>query len=186
MVEPGRLCRQAVTGIVCGALIALMICVGPGQGRAVEGANDPAAVARQLQLEGARLQLQGQLEEAVIKYRESTALQPNPRLDDLIGQLESKIGGKVAGNAAVATQVPGGTVAAAPAQPSSSASATAVTPPAAMADVQTPQAVDTPPALPQRHPASPQEELIYAFTDWFITLFPAPGPGKDFSLQTNY
>lgn len=186
-VEPEGVCRRALTGIICGALIGLLVCTGVPQCWAAEGAADPASMARQLQLEGARLQLQGQLEEAVKKYRESRALQPNPRLDDLIGQLESKMGGKAADGTAVAKQPPANPAAAVvPADPAAAPSATTPAPPETMMDSKTPQTVDAPPALPQRHPASPQEELIYAFTDWFITLFPAPGTGKDFSVKTNY
>lgn len=178
--------RRSWVGIVCGVLIALLVCAGVPQVRAAEGSGDSATMARQLQLEGARLQLQGQLEEAVKKYRESTALQPNPRLDDLIGQLESKIGGKAAGSPTVAAQPPVNTAPTASSTPAAALPpATASTPPAGAMESKAAPVVDVPPALPQRHPASPQEELIYAFTDWFITLFPAPGPGKDFSLQTN-
>lgn len=185
-VEPGGICRRAVAGIVCGALIGLLVCAAVPQSRAAEGSADPATMARQLQLEGARLQLQGQLEEAVKKYRESRALQPNPRLDDLIGQLESKMGGQAADSAAVAVQPANTSVAVVPEQPAAAPPATTTVPPAVTMESKTPQTVDAPPALPQRHPASPQEELIYAFIDWFITLFPAPAPGKDFSVQTNY
>lgn len=188
-------CRRALTGTVCGLLIGVMVVAGVGWSKAAEGATDSAAMARQLQLEGARLQLQGQLEAAVKKYRESTALQPNPRLDDLIGQLESKIGGKSSGSATVAAQTPAtapSSAASAPAAPPAlpreplGTSAPSAPPPAGKLEPGAPQAAALPPALPQRHPASPEEELIYAFTDWFITLFPPPGPDKDFSLQTNY
>ena len=188
--KPGGIYRRAWTGILCGAMVGLLVWCEVPRSWAADGSADPAAMARQLQLEGARLQLQGQLEEAVKKYRESTALQPNPRLDDLIAQLESKSGSKATGSTAVAGSPPvnaaAAAPAAAPAPPTTQPPATAVTPPAASVEASIPQVSVAPPELPQRHPASPQEELIYAFTDWFITLFPAPGPGKDFSVQTNY
>lgn len=191
--------RRAVVGIACGLLIAAVAGGGVSMATAAEGSADSAAMARQLQLEGARLQLQGQLEEAVKKYRESVALQPNPRLDDLIGQLEAKSGGKQPASPAVAAQVPSNAAPAAaapaaapqlppttPQKPMGPSAPPVMTPPAGQLGQGAPQAVELPPALPQRHPTSPEEELVYAFTDWFITLFPTPGPGKDFSLQTNY
>lgn len=60
--------------------------------QAAESAADPAAAAHQLQLEGARLQLQGHLKEAISKYRQSLSLQPNQRLDSLVLQLEAQVG----------------------------------------------------------------------------------------------
>lgn len=60
--------------------------------QAVESAADPAAAAQKLQLEGARLQLQGHLDAAIKKYRQSLSLQPNQRLDSLVLQLEAQVG----------------------------------------------------------------------------------------------
>ncbi len=46
-------------------------------------------------------------------------------------------------------------------------------------------AVEESPAVVQHPPGTPEEELIYAFTDWFIDLFPKANPELGFSLQTN-
>ncbi|MGE4403494.1 MAG: hypothetical protein AB7F61_17690, partial [Desulfobulbus sp.] len=46
-------------------------------------------------------------------------------------------------------------------------------------------AVEVVPPIVPRTPGTPEEELIYAFTDWFIALFPATRPDVEFSLQTN-
>lgn len=59
---------------------------------AAEVSQDTTALAKQLQMEGTRLQLQGDVEKAIIKYKESLALQPNPRLQSLVGQLEKNAG----------------------------------------------------------------------------------------------
>lgn len=205
---------RVILGIVGSALVCALLLVGVPQVKAVEQNPETAATARQLQLEGARLQLQGNLEEAVKKYRESTALQPNPRLDGLIKQLEPKINqaketAPIA--AAVEPQAPPVT-SPAPAsveQPvASQPQATTPTPPeptvpaAAAGEASTPpvkaatasgaqpavsigQVVEAPPVIPQRAPGTPEEELVYAFTDWFIELFPTPQPELEFSLQTN-
>lgn len=40
--------------------------------------------------------------------------------------------------------------------------------------------------LPQRTPASPEEEMIYGFTDWLIGLFPARTDQSPIGLKTEY
>ncbi|MGD9947597.1 MAG: hypothetical protein AB7U29_03845 [Desulfobulbus sp.] len=92
--EKSTLHRRVLAIIGC-VVICGLTTVGVVQAKAVEQNSEVAATARKLQLEGARLQLQGNLEEAVKKYRESNALQPNQRLDGLIKQLEPKIDGLV-------------------------------------------------------------------------------------------
>jgi hypothetical protein len=197
--------HRVVAGIFCGVLVCVLMAFGACQVKAVENNSEATVTARQLQLEGARLQLQGNLEEAVKKYRQSTALQPNPRLDDLIKQLEPRIGKKDEGMppaAAAAPQIPPqippqaqpqaplgqpAAVTAQPAQPPASAPTVPVAggeggaPPTAPAG----PVVEAPPVPPQRTPGTPEEELIYAFTDWFIDLFPASRPDLEFSLHTN-
>lgn len=178
--------RRAVARTLCAVMATIMVVATTTLAKAADANGDPATMARQLQLEGARLQLQGQLEEAVKKYRESTALQPNPRLDDLIGQLESKMGGKQ--SAVAAATPPAAPAAPLPAsrEPMAAAPPVTTSPPPGKGEQGMVKATDSPPSLPQRHPGSPQEELIYAFTDWFISLFPMPTPDEQFKLRTNY
>ncbi|MDD2464537.1 MAG: hypothetical protein PHI97_11125 [Desulfobulbus sp.] len=201
--------HRTLLGMFGCALICGLMTVGVPQVRAVEQSAEAAATARQLQLEGARLQLQGNLQGAVQKYRESTALQPNPRLDGLIQQLEPKVGKKEEVTAATATvntapapatpsQAQAPVVDAQPAppavpEPAAPATAAEVSvPPASPATVAGPQsdaptspAVEAPPVIVQHTPGTPEEALIYDFTDWFIELFPASRPDVEFSLQTN-
>lgn len=126
--------HHIVMGIVMCTLISALITVGVPQAKAVEQNTDLGVTARQLQLEGARLQLQGKLEEAVKKYRESIALQPDPRLDSLIKQLEPKINKKEEGTptAPVASNpqpsVPGEQPASTASQPAQSAAPVLATP----------------------------------------------------------
>ena len=210
--QKGRLHRRVLGLIGCVAIFGL-ITVGASPVRAVEQSPDVAATARKLQLEGARLQLQGNLEEAVAKYRESTALQPNPRLDGLIKQLEPKISTKAEpvqpaaapmAESLVAPAAPQTPVAdqqalpvdSPPSQPvapevggPTAAPALPAEPPASVtggqAELPAAPAVETAPALIPRAPGTPEEELVYSFTDWFIELFPAPQPDVEFGLQTN-
>jgi hypothetical protein len=197
---------RTVLGILGCVLVCALMVVGVPQVKAVEPSPEAAATARQLQLEGARLQLQGNLDEAVKKYRESTALQPNPRLDGLIKQLEPKIGKKADSapptSAASSPQMPpAGSQTTAPVpieqqpvaekiQEAPLAAPVEAAPPAVREVGASPaasagQVVEAPPVVPQRAPGTPEEELIYAFTDWFIDLFPASRPDLEFSLQTN-
>jgi len=206
--------RRALVGVSCFVLWCLLVIWAGPAVQAAESTGDAAATARHLQLEGARLQLQGKSEEAVKKYRESVALQPNPRLDNLIQQLEGQKknkeetaaapsappaapsseppAAKAATPAPEQQPVPGQTVVepipAAPATASKEALAPAlpVTDPAAKA-VQPEQkaAVPPPPPPPKRTPGSPEEEQIFALTDKLLSLFPAPGQSSEFTLQTN-
>jgi len=57
--------------------------------------NDVVLKAQQLQLDGTRMQLQGNIDGAIRKYQESLALQPNNNLESLLQKLEkqnSKVG----------------------------------------------------------------------------------------------
>lgn len=56
-------------------------------------AVDAAEQAKQLKMEGTALQLRGQVAEAVKKYRESLALQPDEKLERLVNKLEPSQGG---------------------------------------------------------------------------------------------
>ncbi len=47
--------------------------------------------AKQLQLEATKLQLKGDLENALIKYKESQELVPNPRLEGIVSRLEKRV-----------------------------------------------------------------------------------------------
>ena len=193
----GKLSRVIVAVIGCLVICGLMT-VGVPQVRAVEPGSEAAATARQLQLEGARLQLQGNLDAAVQKYKESTALQPNPRLDDLIKQLEPKIGKQaeagVSGAVTVEAQVPvtpgeQDTPVETQQSPPASPETQTQTPATRVSEippvVPAAPAVETPAAVVQHPPGTPEEELIYTFTDWFIHLFPEATPEQEFSLQTN-
>jgi len=199
--KPGSRFRgMALTGCV---LAALMGCASMGvvplaasTAQAAEAVRDPASAARELQLEGARLQLQGQTDQAIKKYKESLALQPNPRLDSLVQQLETQQNKQQSAPAApaVAEQIPPPSPA--PAAPPAEAAVDKTAPGAPPPPVQPQQAtsasapaapVAAPPEPPpvERKPASPEEALIYAFTDWAVGLLPPPGHGKDVGLKTN-
>jgi len=157
--------------------------------RAAETTQDSAAAARKLQLEGSRLQLQGDLAGAIKKYQASLSLQPNPRLETLLQQLEKQTGATepaiIAGPAGVGptpTPTPKG-----PAETPAAPAAGGV--PVAPGEVVSPgKATGTPvepPSVVQRTPGTPEEELIFAFTDWALSLFPQQTASKDFSLKTN-
>ena len=88
--------RRILTVLVCSVFYSLIF-LGAAQVEAVEQAGDSAAIARKLQLEGAKLQLQGDLAGAVEKYRESVALKPNPKLEGLLERLEPKVQPKKGG-----------------------------------------------------------------------------------------
>lgn len=76
--------------------------------------NDVVLKAKQLQLDGTRMQLQGNIDGAIRKYQESLALQPNNNLESLLQKLEnqnSKVGdGSAATQGAVTTVEPVGRV----------------------------------------------------------------------------
>jgi hypothetical protein len=205
MIRRENCWHRAASVLFCVVLVCTLLIDGVPQARAVESNPETSSTARQLQLEGARLQLQGNLEEAVKKYQESTALQPNPRLDALIKQLEPKIGKKEVESTPAATAAEIRKSSAAPqtpaqlpmeqpaaVQPSPTSVAPATTTPVTEAgSVPAPssaagigQVVETA-EPPQRTPSTPQEELVYTFVDWFVNLFPASRPDMEFSLQTN-
>lgn len=60
----------------------------PGSIQAGEGEQNNATQAKQLQLEGTTLQLRGDIEGAIKKYKESLAILPNERLASLLNQLQ--------------------------------------------------------------------------------------------------
>lgn len=90
----GRLCRLVLSGLLLAALVGgpSLTLRGPllPAAQAAEPTATSTATASQLQLEGARLQLQGRPEEAIKKYRESLALEPNPKIEALIVQLQGQ------------------------------------------------------------------------------------------------
>lgn len=62
-----------------------------------DSSGDAIVKAKQLQLDGTRMQLQGDIDGAIKKYQESLALQPNNNLEGLLKKLE-KQNGKVSGD----------------------------------------------------------------------------------------
>ncbi len=156
---------------------------------AAESTDNAAATARRLQLEGSRLQLQGDLAGATKKYQESIALQPNPRLETLVQQLAKQTGatGQAPTDAPVgAEQAPLMAPKGQMETPVGPAAAGAQSAPAVAAPPvkETSKPVD-PPLVVKRAPGTPEEELIYAFTDWALALFPQATANKDFNLKTN-
>ena len=83
--------KFTAVSVVCCLVLAIMM-LASGSGLAAEASQDTAALAKQLQMEGTRLQLQGNVDKAIEKYKESLALQPNQRLQGLVGQLEKNAG----------------------------------------------------------------------------------------------
>lgn len=81
-----------ILALICGALYQPLPFLTVTVAQATETASDQAAQARQLKMEGTQLQLQGKDAEAIKKYRESLALQPDPKLENLTTQLEKKNG----------------------------------------------------------------------------------------------
>lgn len=168
-----RSVRRGLMGIFCIILwCVLMIGGNTLATHAAEGAGDAAATAKQLQLEGARLQLQGKTEEAVKKYRESVALQPNPRLDNLIQQLEGQK--KKKEETAAAPSAP-------PAAPSAEAPAAKVATPAPEPQPVPSQAVAeqapaTAPAAQTTPPAGAAEQTPAAAPATASKEAPAPPP----------
>lgn len=59
---------------------------------AAETVEDVDLSAKRLRLEGANLQFQGKMVEALAKYKESLALQPNQKLESLTEKLEKQVG----------------------------------------------------------------------------------------------
>lgn len=59
---------------------------------AAKTVEDIGLAAKRLRLEGANLQFQGKMVEALAKYKESLALQPNQKLESLTEKLEKQVG----------------------------------------------------------------------------------------------
>ena len=55
-----------------------------------DSSNDAIFKAKELQLDGTRMQLQGNIDGAIKKYKESLALQPNNNLESLLEKLEKQ------------------------------------------------------------------------------------------------
>ncbi|PIE65785.1 MAG: hypothetical protein CSA26_02405 [Desulfobacterales bacterium] len=73
----------------CAAIAAVVCCALLLAGFGYAGQNETRA--KQLQLEATKLQLKGDLENALIKYRESQELVPNPRLEKIVQRLEKRM-----------------------------------------------------------------------------------------------
>lgn len=151
--------------------------------QAAESIEEAAAAARKLQLEGTRMQLQGDLQGAVEQYRQSIALLPNERLESLIGQLEKQI--------EKSREVEAGRLADADPQPETHVEPDPVTVPEVESDTAMtlqeqevgeglPEAV-----VPQRVPMNPEEDLIYAFMDWMLEQVPDAVQGLGVRLETD-
>ncbi len=168
--------------VFCFALItALPMC-----GTAMAATDDQAAMARKLQLEGTQLQLKGDKAGAIEKYQESIAQQPNQKLENLIQTLQK---GTAPGSPAVQAEptvveetVPQAVEAEfiqAPTMEEAAAAATV----AVVEEAATEAAAVTAPV--ERTPGTPEEELIYAFTDWFLELLPEKKEGVEMGLVAN-
>ena len=85
----------AKTLLLATAFTAGSILCGASTGLAVDTVDTvdtsaDALMARQLQLEGTRLQLKGDLAGALEKYQQSIKLQPNPRLEKISQRIAEK------------------------------------------------------------------------------------------------
>ncbi len=91
--NPGR---PACLNVFCTILVILLCCAPclsvTCRADSRPPAQSPNIEADRLQIEGTRLQLRGDLQGAVHKYRESLALKPDKRLEDLVHRLEQRIG----------------------------------------------------------------------------------------------
>lgn len=80
------------TALLIMVLTLLVALPGSQQTAATElPPQEAAAKAKELQLAGTQLQLKGNLEEAVLKYKESISYKPNPGLERLVATLEEMI-----------------------------------------------------------------------------------------------
>jgi hypothetical protein len=151
------------------ALAAMVFClsffpvipVWTPMAQAAESAADPAAAAQKLQLEGARLQLQGHLDAAIKKYRQSLSLQPNQRLDSLVLQLEAQVGQQEGEGAPTPAPVQSAPVLASP-QPAAPEPGSATKPesPSEQAQPAVPAVVDQiPAAQPHQGETTPPERV---------------------------
>ncbi len=195
-----------------GLFLLIPLVIGPVMGtavepvpvvRAAEAGSQAEILARKLQLEGTQLQLQGNLPEALEKYRQSLALRPNDRLQRLVdrlsqharknamttGQAKTTAPAKAKADSAPvqameAAPAPGGlqSVQATAAKPSSRAEASEANAPATIGTAVASKAASPAPVV--HHPASPQEALVYDFVDWALgQLDSLVGQGK-IALQT--
>lgn len=84
---------QSVGSMLAAAALSATLSLTPclsSSALAVEAAHDTPANARELQMEGTRLQLQGNVEGAITKYKESLALEPNEKLQNLLKKLDKQ------------------------------------------------------------------------------------------------
>ncbi|MBM9536201.1 hypothetical protein [Desulfobulbus alkaliphilus] len=152
--------------------------------QAAESIEEAAAAARKLQLEGTRLQLQGDLQGAVQHYRESIALLPNERLESLIEQLEKQVekAEEVAvDRPAVAGPQPDP-------QPEPEAAAVSGIEPDTTIALQEQESTEGVPeaVVRERVAMNPEEELIYAFMDWSLSQVSDVTQGLGFMLETDH
>lgn len=89
--------RNVLISGLCLAVIIFVASITPASfmlqpAQAAEAIQNTTATAKQLQMDGTRLQLQGNVEGAIKKYRESLALESNEKLEILLKKLEKQIG----------------------------------------------------------------------------------------------
>ncbi|MBM9519421.1 hypothetical protein JWG39_06250 [Desulforhopalus vacuolatus] len=152
------------------------ILCGASAGLAVDNSAD-ASMARQLQLEGTRLQLKGDLAGALEKYQQSLKLKANPRLEKISRRIAEKTGKTAAGTEAteavvqevVAPVAPTDITLAAPVPPKPEATeATSVAKVQEVPAAGVASATET--AQPAAVPASPEEARIRNMVSRMITM----------------
>ncbi len=180
---PGRTGRCRLLCLLLPLLLAVFL-VASSLAATPGSAQDPAVAARQLQMEGVQLQLKGRLEEAVEKYRQSLALKPNERLEALVGRLERQVEKKNAAAAAASTA-------------SAAGSPPVTEPPAAGKAASGPEQEQHMAGEPlrsgkrgrpqvTRHVASPGEQQVYDFIDWFLDALTTLTGESESWLDTNW
>jgi hypothetical protein len=185
MVRPGWLRGTVFFSVLTALLFCLAVTAPPmvGSLHAAGSLEDAAASARKLQLEGTRLQLQGDLQGAVKNYRESIALLPNQRLETLIEQLEKQI----EKTRELEADAPAVAVLESGADPGTDpAAATGPVAPAAVtvAEEQPGEAVQGAVGR-ERITMHPEEDLVYAFIDWVLAQVPDAAQETGFRLLTD-
>lgn len=185
MVRPGWLRGTMLFSVLTALLFCLAVTAPPMLGtlHAAVSAEDAAASARKFQLEGTRLQLQGDLHGAINNYRESIALLPNQRLETLIEQLEKQLE-KTRELEAGAPAVAGPESSADPG--TDPVAASGPVPPAATTFVEEQPGEAVQGAVGRERIAMhPEEDLSYAFIDWVLGQVPDAAQETGFRLQTD-
>ena len=185
MVRPGWLRGTMVLSVLAALIFCLAVIAPPMLGTlyAAGSVEDAAASARKFQLEGTRLQLQGDLQGAIKNYRESIALLPNQRLETLIGQLDKQLE-KTRKLEADAPAVAGPESVADPGTDPAAASGP-VAPAAVIVAEEQPGETVQGAVGRERIAMHPEEDLAYAFIDWVLGQVPDAAQETGFRLQTD-